>query len=77
MLVSEKRHIALTRHALTRHRIFKTQVRQDFPVERRPDESLMPDEFPGLEPDVSTSATPALSPSVSPRGGGVMATWEF
>lgn len=46
-------------------------------IERRPDESLMPDDFPDFDPDISARSPFRLSPTVSPRGGGLSATWEF
>jgi tetratricopeptide (TPR) repeat protein len=46
-------------------------------VERRADESLLPDDFPGLRPGEPSTSSLRLGPSLSPRGAGFFATWEF
>ncbi len=46
-------------------------------VERRPDESLIPDDFPGFEPDLDAPSTFQLGPSLGAQGAGLSATWEF
>lgn len=46
-------------------------------VERRADESLMPDDGPGIRPDDASSSSFRLGPSFTPGGAGLSATWEF
>jgi tetratricopeptide (TPR) repeat protein len=46
-------------------------------IERRPDENLLPDDFPGLRPAGLPSSSLRLGPSLTPGGAGLSATWEF
>ena len=46
-------------------------------VERRADESLLPDHFPGLRPNEPATSSFRLTPSLEPAGAGLSATWEF
>lgn len=46
-------------------------------IERRPDESLMPDDYPDFDPDLGSSSSFRLRPAVTAEGGGLSASWEF